>query len=92
MYCIYSGIRYECPHCDYTTAYKAQLGIHLKFHNGQAMRCPYYETEGCTYQAVRKQNMDEHLIKHTQEKRALCEVCGAKFRSEKVASASALHT
>lgn len=61
--------------------------MHLKFHTGQAMRCPFAETDGCTYMAVRKQNMEEHIIKHTQEKRALCEVCGAKFRSEKVPSA-----
>jgi len=72
--------QYLCDQCGYSTSYKASLEAHKLIHTGNTLKCPH---PGCTFQAVRRSNLNEHLLTHNKEKAYQCEICGQSFSRSK---------
>ncbi|XP_078608388.1 uncharacterized protein LOC144880201 isoform X2 [Branchiostoma floridae x Branchiostoma japonicum] len=67
---------HKCQHCSYSTAWVADLRMHVKRHlNIKPFKCPE-----CDYTAVRMAAVKKHQQAHGEgEPRRLCDICGKSF-------------
>ncbi|XP_045582830.1 zinc finger and BTB domain-containing protein 7A isoform X1 [Procambarus clarkii] len=66
---------YSCAQCQYATASKSNLIIHLRTHTGER---PYSCPE-CSFTASFEYNLKVHMRTHTGEKPYTCPSCPLKF-------------
>ncbi|XP_052745972.1 zinc finger protein 37 homolog isoform X1 [Bicyclus anynana] len=68
---------FACDHCDYRTAVKNQLAVHLRIHAAGPRR---YQCEQCPSAYHTPSNLLNHRRKvHERLKRYACHVCGKTF-------------
>ncbi|KAG7174722.1 Zinc finger protein 407-like 1 [Homarus americanus] len=54
-----AGDKYDCPHCNYSTAHLPHLRRHLRLHTGSTpFSCPY-----CAYVCNNQENLRKHMLK-----------------------------
>ena len=68
----HAGMRFACPHCQRTFAWKSGLNEHVKFTHQKLSR---YRCETCGKRYAHRSDYYDHLATHTGVKRNVCPVC-----------------
>ena len=86
----HAGMRFVCPHCPRTFAWKRGLSEHVRFTHQKLAR---YRCETCGKRYAHRSNYYDHLATHTGVKRNVCPVCmkGFTFRHNMKAHMSRVH-
>ena len=70
------GEKFQCDQCDYQTAYKDALNIHV----GTVHENVRYQCEQCDYRATQKSALNIHIRAQHEGVKFTCDMCGKLFR------------
>ncbi|XP_028327237.1 zinc finger protein ZFAT isoform X2 [Gouania willdenowi] len=69
---------FQCPHCDYASAIKANLNVHVRKHTGEKFTCPH-----CPFNCLSQGHLKVHIERVHMKVKQHCSFCEKKYSDVK---------